>query len=195
MPPVWASFCPFFLTHCTCGICSPYTWMQEKVEEKVINIFYFSEKGWINEYISIPESASFAYKEIKHMLTTVVPSFQKFVLTYVVLVINFLAAILVNCMTLPRWLCLLKMQSFVGNLIGVLCILRAHKGAFRADFSWGVALCIVSAGMEGITAEWNAASSPSETNEKWCACFKQQCCIMSSLKPCIILTVISDLFV
>lgn len=75
------------------------------------HFFYFSEKRWINEYISIPKSACFAYKGIKHMLTTVVPSSQKFVLTYVVLVINFLAAILMNCVTLLRWLCLLKVAE------------------------------------------------------------------------------------
>lgn len=42
------------------------------------------------------------HTKIKHMLTTVVPSSQKFVLTYVMLVINFLAAVLMNCMTLLR---------------------------------------------------------------------------------------------
>lgn len=86
----------------------------------------FSEKGWINEYISIPESASFAYKEIKHMLTTVVPSSQKFVLTYVVLVINFLAAILVNRVTLLRWLCLLRVAELCWQ------------------FDWGLAHCACS---------------------------------------------------
>lgn len=42
------------------------------------------------------------HTKIKHMLTTVVPSSQKFVLTYVMLVINFLTAILMNCVTLLR---------------------------------------------------------------------------------------------
>lgn len=42
------------------------------------------------------------HTKIKHMLTTVVPSFQKFVLTYVMLVINFLATVLMNCVTLLR---------------------------------------------------------------------------------------------
>lgn len=117
------SFCPSFLTHDTCILCSSYTCVQERV----INIFLkFSEKGWINEYISIPESASFAYKEIKHMLTTVVPSSQKFVLTYVVLVINFLAAILVNRVTLLRWLCLLRVAELCWQ------------------FDWGLAHCACS---------------------------------------------------
>lgn len=42
------------------------------------------------------------HTKIKYILTTIVPSFQKIVLTYVMLVINFFATVLGNWVTLLR---------------------------------------------------------------------------------------------
>lgn len=72
--------------------------------------FYFSERYWINEYIHMPGNTGCAYKQIdKTHAYNCILFFWKSVLTYVTLVINFWAAILVESVTLLRWLCLLKM--------------------------------------------------------------------------------------
>lgn len=103
------SFCNFFLTCYNCVIYSAFTGLEKKVREGVINLYYFSERCWINEYISIPESTLFCIQKDKTHGYNYILFFKNFVLTYVILVISFSAAVFVNSVTLLRWLCLLKM--------------------------------------------------------------------------------------